>query len=326
MNAYMDPGKGVEVVADSGGTVVMQARNGTGTGVMTLHEVLPGVIVVYNDFHMREIKSEFSARTDLLCIDHCREGRIEQKLRPGVFCYTGAGDLRIDTRQGHDVDFYFPLSHYHGITIGFDPTQADRSIRCVFPDFPISVADLRERFCSKSGRFFLRNEAAIEHIFSELYLVPEAIKKHYLQIKVFELLLWLGGIEFKDSAGEKPYFYKSQTEKAKAACALMSEDLSRHYTVEELAGRFDISTTALKSCFKAIFGSSVYSFLRSARMNRAATLLRTTDMSVAQVAGEVGYNNPSKFAAAFQNEMKMLPLEYRNAGELENPAGKDEVI
>ncbi|NCC66635.1 MAG: hypothetical protein EOM14_00375 [Clostridia bacterium] len=84
MNTYMDPGKGVEVVADNGGIVVMQARNGTGTGVMTLHDVLHEVIVVYNDFHMREIKSEFSARTDLLYIDYCREGRIEQKLRPGA--------------------------------------------------------------------------------------------------------------------------------------------------------------------------------------------------------------------------------------------------
>ena len=99
MKDYMNLGTGIEVIRDSSGTVVMQAQNGTGTGVMTMHDILPGIAVVYNDFHMREIKSEYSAKTELFCVDHCREGRIEQKIRPGVFCYTGAGDLRIDNRH-----------------------------------------------------------------------------------------------------------------------------------------------------------------------------------------------------------------------------------
>lgn len=323
---YMNPGEGFEITTNNDGTVVMQTRNNTGTGVMTMHEVLPGIIIAYNDFHMMEIKSEFSAKKEMFCIDHCREGRIEQKLRPGVFCYTGVGDLRIDSMQEHDTDFYFPLSHYHGITIGFEPVEADKSIRAVFPDFPVSIAGLRKRYCSKSGRFFIRNELAIEHIFSELYHVPDDVKKHYMQIKMFELLLWLGGLEFTDGTQMKPYFYKSQTEKAKAVYALISEDLSRHYTVEKLAEQFEISASALKSCFKAIYGSSIYSFLRSARMNHAATLLRTTDLSVAQVAGEVGYSNPSKFSVAFQKEIRILPLEYRNAGEIEIQAVKDLII
>ncbi len=326
MKQYMNLGTGIEVITDNGNTVMMQVRNRTGTGVMTMYDVLPGIAVMYNDFHMREIKSEYFAKTELFCVDHCREGRIEQQLRPGVFCYTGAGDLRIDKRNGHNADFYFPLSHYHGITIGFEPLEADKSIHAVFPDFPVSIAYLRERFCSNEGQFFLRNEPAIEHIFSELYHVPENIKTHYLQIKVFELLLFLAGIEFTGSAEAKPYFYKSQTEKVKAACELISENLNRHYTVEELAERFAVSATALKNCFKAIYGSSIYSFLRSARMNYAATLLRTTDLSVAQVAGEVGYSNPSKFSAAFQKEIEVLPLEYRNAGEIERRLGKDEII
>lgn len=326
MLKYMDPGEGFEITANNDGIVVMQTRNNTGTGVMTMHEVLPGIIIAYNDFHMLEIKSGFSAKKEMFCIDHCREGRIEQKLRPGVFCYTGAGDLRIDNMQEHNTDFYFPLSHYHGITIGFEPEEAGKSIRAVFPDFPVSIAGLRKRYCSKSGRFFIRNEPAIEHIFSELYHVPDGVKNHYLQIKIFELLLWLGGLEFTDSAEMKPYFYKSQTEKVKAVCTLISEDLSRHYTVEKLAEQFKISVSALKSCFKAVYGSSIYSFLRSARMNRAATLLKTTNLSVAQVASEVGYSNPSKFSAAFQKEIRILPLEYRNAREIEIQPVKDEII
>lgn len=30
-------------------------------------------------------------------------------------CYIQAGDLKIDSRNNHNVDFFFPLEHYHGI-------------------------------------------------------------------------------------------------------------------------------------------------------------------------------------------------------------------
>ena len=81
----MDPGTGFEVTASSDGVVVMQARNDTGTGIMTMRDILPGIVILYNDFHMRAIKSEYLAKTELFCVDHCREGRIEQKLQSGAF-------------------------------------------------------------------------------------------------------------------------------------------------------------------------------------------------------------------------------------------------
>lgn len=48
-------------------------------------------------------------------------------------------------------------------------------------------------------------------------------------------------------------------------------------------------------------------------MNQAAVLLKTNrNMSVAEIAGRVGYDSPSKFAIAFRKLMGMSPVEYRN--------------
>ena len=47
-------------------------------------------------------------------------------------------------------------------------------------------------------------------------------------------------------------------------------------------------------------------------MYQAAELLRTKkDFSIAQIAGEVGYDSASKFALAFRKVMGMSPREYR---------------
>ncbi|HWQ78465.1 MAG TPA: AraC family transcriptional regulator [Anaerovoracaceae bacterium] len=84
-------------------------------------------------------------------------------------------------------------------------------------------------------------------------------------------------------------------------------------SVDELSVRFGIPLTAMKLCFKGVYGASVYSFMRAYRMQAAAALLCQDGESVSFVAGRVGYQNPSKFASAFKEVMGMSPLEYRKS-------------
>ena len=86
--------------------------------------------------------------------------------------------------------------------------------------------------------------------------IRDRIKLPYFRIKVLELLLYLNALELGRET-EKPYFYKSQVEKVKAAHRLLTEDLERHYTIAELSERFSIPATALKECFKSIYGQPV---------------------------------------------------------------------
>ena len=46
-------------------------------------------------------------------------------------------------------------------------------------------------------------------------------------------------------------------------------------------------------------------------MEKAASLLRETELSVAEIAAQVGYESQSKFTAAFKEQFGKLPKEYR---------------
>ena len=90
-------------------------------------------------------------------------------------------------------------------------------------------------------------------------------------------------------------------------------NLSENYTQEELARRFELPLTAMKTCFRSAYGNSIGAWLTDYRMNRAAELLlRDTGASIAEIGGLVGYDSASKFAAAFKKTMKLTPSEYRS--------------
>lgn len=294
------------------GCSVYEFRNETGEGRMTIYDVFPGVTLAYNDFHMQYYDSDFHPGREILCIDHCREGRLEYAAKSDAYSYVEAGDLKLDRRLTHTGRFVLPLSHYHGAMISFDLAAASRALPQEIRDFPVDVYALQEKYCRDKYPLVIHGMDAIEHIFSELYAVPQKIRLPYFKVKIMELLLYLDALELPESIGEKPYFYKAHVEKTKAVRKFLEEHPAESYTQEELAERFGISLTTLKKCFRSIYGTAIGMWLAQYRMNRAAVLLKTEkDYSVAQIAGMVGYDSPSKFSAAFRKAMGMSPAQYR---------------
>lgn len=309
-----DCGENVVEVVETEECKVLRLHDETGEGLMTIYQVFPGAFLMYNDYHIKQCMSGFKTDLDLLCIDHCREGRIEQEVCDGAYSYLEAGDLRVDRRIHHSGHSSFPLCHYHGISIGFRMEEAASRLPIEMRDFPVNLYALQKKYCESTKPYVIPKNPSIEHIFSELYHVPSKIKKEYFRIKVLELLLYLDALELSAHKEERPYFFKGQVEKVKAIQALLTEDLTRHYTMEELSRRFDIALTPLKNCFKSVYGSPVFSYMRIYRMNTAATMLKQNkDTSIAEIAGMVGYDSPSKFSAAFRQIMGKTPLEYRKS-------------
>lgn len=307
-----------EVVSNENCTII-KLQNETGEGLMTIYDVFPGVIIMYNDFHMSYCKSGFQAsRDEFVCIDHCREGCFENIIDDGYSYSIGTGDLDVDIRKRHIGKYVFPLKHFHGVSIGFYLPMAEKQLSEELKGFPVKLSQLQEKFCKEGAPVVIKSSPEIEHIFSEIYRVPLKIRKEYFRIKIFELLLFLAALEFEEKDEEKAYFYKTKVEKVREIHALITGDLSTHYTIEELSERFDISKTALQTCFKSLYGNSVNSYLQSYRMNLAASMLRKEkEMSIADIAGSVGYDSQSKFTAVFKKIIGTTPMEYRKNGRKE---------
>ena len=91
----------------------------------------------------------------------------------------------------------------------------------------------------------------------------------------------------------------------------LTEHMEQRVTIEELAHQYLINPTTLKTVFKEVYGNSLAAHMKEHRMEKAASLLRETELSVAEIAGQVGYESQSKFTAAFKEQFGQLPKEYR---------------
>ena len=89
------------------------------------------------------------------------------------------------------------------------------------------------------------------------------------------------------------------------------EHIERRVTIAELSQRFEVSQTQLKVTFRDRYGMSVYAYARREKMKAAAQLLLQSNGSILEIAGQVGYENASKFAQAFGDVMGMTPSKYR---------------
>ena len=306
-------GDNVFKVSDDENVEVYKMEDATGEGVMTCYHVLPGIDLMYNDFHMQSCISQAKPKVEMLSFDHCREGRIEWQFENGAYLYLQQGDMQITTKERHDRQFGFPLSHYHGITIAVYIEDAAQMLSDMFGGISVDLWALKAKFCMNDKPFIMRASDSMRRIFSELYHVPDKIRFSYYKIKVLELLLLLSEAPVPQHGEERPYFSKTHVGAVKAICGFMTRSPECHYTLEELSERFNIPLTSMKNCFKGVYGTSVYTYMRTYRMQTAAFLLRQTEQSITSVAASVGYSNPSKFSAAFKAIMGASPIKYRKA-------------
>lgn len=295
---------------------VLRMNGKAGEGFMTLYRVFDGIYLMYNDFHMQECDSDYQAADTLLCIDHCREGRIEHEAGHGIRYCMEPGDIRIDRRVHHKGVVRMPLSHYHGITIGFQTELAERSFRREMPSISVDLCRLSEKFCPDDRECLIRADDTLNNVFQQLYNVPEQRRGDFFRVKVIELLLHMDVISPDRFIVERQYFSAVQAERVKAVHDIITAHPDRNYTIDELAAICRLPSATMRKCFKGMYGSPVYQFIKNYRMQYAADLL-LSDRSrlIADIAQSVGYDNASKFSAAFRTVMGVTPQDYRKGGD-----------
>lgn len=94
-----------------------------------------------------------------------------------------------------------------------------------------------------------------------------------------------------------------------------------NFSVEDLSRALFMSRVALYKKLLSLTGKAPLDFIRTVRMKRAAQLLGKTQMTVAEVAYEVGFSNPKYFTRFFKKEFNMLPSEYISVNRKRHPGG-----
>jgi AraC-like DNA-binding protein len=83
--------------------------------------------------------------------------------------------------------------------------------------------------------------------------------------------------------------------------------------VDDLARAAGLSRAHFSREFRRTFGESPHAYLLTRRLERAASLLRATDRSVAEICFDVGLKSVGSFTTSFTRTFGVSPTAYRAA-------------
>ena len=81
-------------------------------------------------------------------------------------------------------------------------------------------------------------------------------------------------------------------------------------SVDMLCKHFGLGRTRLYAMVKEISGQSLGDFIRDMRLNKAAYLLKHTDMNITEIIYETGFGSNSHFSKVFKNKFGVTPSDF----------------
>lgn len=279
---------------------------------ITTISVFPGIDCSFVDAHGHQsVRMPVGQKESVLTILYCREGRSGLRLGDAFVCLS-AGDLMIVRDAVLSPVWNLPLGHYHGLTLRIDLDRTPHCLSCFLDDVEVQPRSLAEKFCGNQHGYIARAHPAIAHIFSEIYAVPESIQRGYCKIKTLELLLFLSQLSIQDDELATRLHTRSQVALAQRIASYLSAHLEERVTLEQLSDAFHVSPAHIKNTFRNVYGVPVGAYVRTLKMESAASQLERTDKTILEIAAAHGYDNGSKFASAFRTVKGMNPAQYRS--------------
>jgi AraC-like DNA-binding protein len=134
---------------------------------------------------------------------------------------------------------------------------------------------------------------------------------HYFQTKkvLFELfsclasdLPGLGEAQYAPSLAARVKFYLD---------AMYSEQLQ----ISDVAQYFHVHPNHLSRAFQREFGIAPKQYLQKIKLEKAAQMLRSTDMPISLIAASLGFEDQHAFSKTFKKHWSLSPLDYRKGGQ-----------
>jgi DNA-binding response OmpR family regulator len=160
---------------------------------------------------------------------------------------------------------------------------------------------------------------------ADAYLSKPFVKEELL-IRVKKLLELR--LKLQERFAEKSYFsrsvHNSASNKSQSSESTLNElflkkiyDLVQEnlqdadFGYSQLANKMFLSESQLYRKIKALTGRSTAIHIRSIRLHKAKELLLNCELTIAEVAFETGFNDPSYFSRCFNEEFKTSPSNFR---------------
>ncbi len=109
--------------------------------------------------------------------------------------------------------------------------------------------------------------------------------------------------------------YDNNFEQIQQAKNIIDADISRHFSIEDIARQVALGKTKLKQGFREYYGKGLYTYLRETRMAKAVQLVTGTNIPFKQVAKACGFKYSNNFIAAYTKFYHSTPGTARKNSE-----------
>lgn len=174
--------------------------------------------------------------------------------------------------------------------------------RSLFPDNTAPLPDLNLR-----GTDF----AEVGVLFSKMYAEYKAREKGYCDIiraYLIELIIKL--FRYMEQDRHKTVHPKNE-ELVRSAIEYLKHNYNTDIRLEDIAVRSFISKNYFCKLFKDVTGTNFSDYIQKLRIDEACSLLLNTDMKVAAVAAQTGFNDIKFFYEVFKKITGKTPGDYR---------------
>ena len=105
--------------------------------------------------------------------------------------------------------------------------------------------------------------------------------------------------------------YNDYTQRINKVVAYINDHLDESLDLKTLAEVAALSEFHFHRIFKALKGESIGAHISRLRIEAAARLLRYSDLSIEDIAFNIGYEAPAALSKAFKNQYGITPTQYR---------------
>jgi AraC family transcriptional regulator len=163
------------------------------------------------------------------------------------------------------------------------------------------------KILSICGRSSMVLEALLNHNYND------SLENIYINAQTQMLLLYslecmLGD---KDIESFQCKFLTNENDREKIVRSreILLQHIGEPITIKELSRKVAINECYLKKGFKELFGTTIFDFYQSQRMEHARYLLYEKGLSVTEVSMMLGYSSISHFSTAFKKHTGLKPCE-----------------
>ena len=138
---------------------------------------------------------------------------------------------------------------------------------------------------------------------------PSLINDDLLELKIKELILLL--IQTKNAKSILQLIEDLFTPRIVQLKNVINTHLYSSLTIEELAKLCNLSVSSFKREFKKVFNDTPANYMNTEKLKKATQLLKVSDLTITDIAYEIGFNDPSYFTRFFKQKTSLSPMEFR---------------